>query len=255
MKLIGFSNKFYTLWSYSEEPLYKSINNEYYQYGIKQIYNYIKNISFDLDKVKELYPNVQIDDDLRGKSQSWSKEPKFEYPDKYFHFGKYESQLISECTDKSYLIWYFENGLYKEQERYNITKNRLIELGCVFYNDIIFTSIELLNNHIEKLSNQIEKSKKINETYDKYNKSGIFSYNFYSSLNSEGNYSDSSYEFRFNNFSQQYYAGYEYGLPIMNGKSKRIKNKVLEMEVVTEEDKTFGNKYFRVLSLKSIKNI
>ena len=52
MKLIGFSNKFYTLWSYSEEPLYKSINNEYYQYGIKQIYNYIKNISFDLDKVK-----------------------------------------------------------------------------------------------------------------------------------------------------------------------------------------------------------
>jgi len=253
MKLIGFANKFYTLWSYSEEPLYSTINNQSYQYGIKQIYNYIKNISFDLDKVKELYPNVEIDDELRGKSESWTKEPKFEYPSEYFHFGKYEGKLINECTDQSYLIWYFENGVY--DERYKITKNRLIELGCRFYDDMLFSSIELLNQHIEKISNQIELSKIASETYDKYKTSGIFSYNFYSSLSSEGNYRDSSYEFRFNDFSQQYYAGYEYGLPTINGKSKRIKNKILEMEVITEEDKTFGDKYLRVISLKSVKNI
>jgi len=253
MKLIGFANKFYTLWSYSEEPLYRTINTESYQYGIKQNYNYIKNISFDLDKVKELYPDVKIDEELKGKSQSWSKEPKFEYPDKYFHFGKYESQLISECKDQSYLIWYFETGVYGE--RYEIVKNRLIELGCYFYNDILFTSKELLDQNIEHEKKEFDNKKIIAETYEKYKISGIFSHNFYHSLNSEGNYRDNSFEFRFNEYSQQSYSGYDYGLPLMNGKSKRIKNKVLEMEVITEEDKTFGDKYFRVLSLKSVKNI
>ena len=253
MKLIGFANKFYTLWSYSEEELYTTVNNQPYKYGVKQIYSYIKNISFDLDKVKELYPNVKIDDDLKGKSASWSTEPKIQYPAECFHFGKYEGSFISECTDKSYLIWYFENGVY--DERRTITTNRLIELGCYFYNDILFQSIELLNQYTDHIKKQAEISKMIIETYEKYKISGIFSYNFYNSLSSEGHYRDNSFEFRFNEFSQQCYAGYDYGLPLMNGKSKRIKNKVLEMEVITEEDKTFGNKYLRVLSIKSIKNI
>lgn len=253
MKLIGFANKFYTLWSYSEEPLYRTINNEHYQYGIKQNYNYIKNISFDLDKVKELYPDVSIDDDLRGKSQSWSNEPRFEYPAKFFHFGRYEGKLISECTEQPYLIWYFENGVYGE--RHDITKTRLIELGCGFYEDTVFSSVELLNEYVERIANQVERSKMISETYEKYKTPGIFSYTFYHSLNSSGNYVDSSFDFHFNEYSEQYYAGYNFGLPLMNGKAKRIKNKVIEMEVVAVENGIFSDNFFKVLSIKFIKNI
>jgi len=253
MELIGFANKFYTLWSYSEEPLYSTVNNQSYQYGIRQIYNYIKNISFDLDKVKELYPDVVIDDELKGKSASWTTEPKFEYPAECFHFGKYQGQLISECKDQSYLIWYYENGLY--DERLTITKNRLVELGCGFYDDMIFSSIELLNQYTERITKQAELSKIICETYDKYKTPGIFSYDFNHSLNSEGNYADASFDFHFNEYSEQYYSGYNFGLPLMNGKAKRIKNKVLEMEVVTVENDELDYKYFKVLSLKSVKNI
>jgi len=252
MNLIGFSNKYYTLWSYSEEPLYTTIGEKSFQYGIKQNYNYIKNISFDLEKVKELYPDVTIDDDLRGKSESWSKEPKFVYPDEYFHFGKYEGSLISKCNDQSYLMWYFQNGVYNE--RYNIVKNRLIELGCAFYEDMIFSSVELCNEHIEKINNIEKREKEISEIYDKYKTPGIFYHNFYHSLDDQGRYGDRMFDIRFDDYSENFYAGYTYGLPRINGKAKRIKNKVLEMNVVTTINE-FGDKYFKVLSVNSIKNI
>ena len=63
MKVIGFANKFYTLWNVTS----KVVESKYSKDTLVTN-TYIKNISMDIDKVKELYPDVEIDESLRGHS-------------------------------------------------------------------------------------------------------------------------------------------------------------------------------------------
>ena len=84
---IGFSNKYYTLWQIEEEtrPLGNGCN-----YVVTHYY-YIKNISFDKDKALAKYPNASLDENLRGKTASWSSRPKEVWTNvDVFRFGKYK---------------------------------------------------------------------------------------------------------------------------------------------------------------------
>ena len=136
MKFIGFANKFYTLWDVTS----KVVESKYSKHTIVTN-TYIKNISTDIDKVKELYPGVEIDESLRGHSCTFEyiKERKEINTDK-FNFGKYEGQLISECNDESYLIWFFDNC---DVERKKNVEERLVKLGFIVKNDTIFTQEEI----------------------------------------------------------------------------------------------------------------
>ena len=136
MKVIGFANKFYTLWDVTS----KVVESKYSKDTLVTN-TYIKNISMDIDKVKELYPGVEIDESLRGHSCTFEyiKEQKEINTDK-FSFGKYEGKLISECTDNSYLRWFFDNC---DGERKQNVEARLVELGFVIKDDMIFTQEEI----------------------------------------------------------------------------------------------------------------
>ena len=201
MKVIGFANKFYTLWDVTS----KVVESKYSK-DILVTNAYIKNISMDIDKVKELYPGVEIDESLRGHSCTFEyiKEQKEINTDK-FNFGKYEGKLISECTDKNYLCWLFDNC---DGERKQNVEARLIELGFVIKDDIIFTQeeIEILFNR--NLSIESDNSNKCYGVYR--NEDGIL--------------------FKFNDVKINYYNGFEYGLSLVNGKAKRIKNKTIKIK-------------------------
>jgi hypothetical protein len=110
-KIIGFATKFYTLWNYEAIPQYRldSYGN-YHQTGVEHKYCYCKNLSTNLDKVKSLFPDVEIDTELRGTS-SFTRNEKLDLPDNYFWFGKYAGKLIDEVIefDFRYCLWSAEN--------------------------------------------------------------------------------------------------------------------------------------------------
>jgi hypothetical protein len=74
-------------------------------------YTFHKNISKDLDKVKELYPDVSIDEGLRGISRSFSKKGTEDLSPELIKFGKYYGMTISEIAEKDfdYLLWLRDN--------------------------------------------------------------------------------------------------------------------------------------------------
>lgn len=110
-KIIGFATQFYTLWDYEAVPQYKTDSyGNHHQTGVSHNYYYIKNVSTDLDKVKALFPNVEIDTDLRGTS-SFTRNEKLSLPENFFWAGKYAGKLIDDILeiDFKYCLWSAEN--------------------------------------------------------------------------------------------------------------------------------------------------
>jgi hypothetical protein len=151
-KLIGFANKYYTLWNYSEEIQYITDSyGNHHKSGVKQSYDYIKNISFDIDKVKEIHPNVTIDESLRGKSWSWSNVEHIDLPNNIFWGGKYRGKLIDEIlvSDFGYCEWansqwnsvktylsthpFYLEGIAEKERQHNefLNKSGIVTVGDV----------------------------------------------------------------------------------------------------------------------------
>ena len=217
MKFIGFANKFYTLWDVTS----KVVESKYSKHTIVTN-TYIKNISTDIDKVKELYPGVEIDGSLRGHSCTFEyiKERKEINTDK-FNFGKYEGQLISECNDESYLIWFFDNC---DVERKKNVEERLVKLGFIVKNDTIFTQEEIEKQ--EQIERMLSNKEELEVTFDRN-----LSVEFDSSNKCYGVYrNEDGILFKFNDVKLNYYNGFEYCLPLVNDKAKRIKNKTVKIK-------------------------
>lgn len=110
-QIIGFAKHFYTLWNYEAVPQYKTDSyGNHHQTGVDHKYYYVKNVSIDLGKVKSLFPNVEIDAELRGTS-SFTRNEKLDLPSNYFWAGKYTGKLIDEVLefDFKYCLWSAEN--------------------------------------------------------------------------------------------------------------------------------------------------
>ena len=110
-QIIGFTTQFYTLWNYEAVPQYKTDSyGNHHQTGVDHKYYYIKNVSTDLDKVKALFPHVEIDIELRGTS-SFTRNEKLDLPENYFWGGKYAGKLIDDIleVDFKYCLWSAEN--------------------------------------------------------------------------------------------------------------------------------------------------
>lgn len=118
-QVIGFANTFYTLWDFRVETHY--VMNSYGQYfpsGSTTYYFYRKNISIDLDKVKTLYPDLTIDDSLRGKTSSWDKDDVIQLPNDHFWFGKYYGRKVDEIliSDMNYCNWVVDTNSSSQAE-------------------------------------------------------------------------------------------------------------------------------------------
>jgi hypothetical protein len=112
--IIGFASQYYTLWTYRTETTY--VTDAYGKHWPSQNYTYYtfhKNISKDVDKVKELYPDVSIDEGLRGQHRSFSVKGKKDLTPELIKFGKYTGYTISEIAemDFDYLLW-LRNNVY-----------------------------------------------------------------------------------------------------------------------------------------------
>lgn len=115
--VIGFATQYYTLWSYRTDGTYVTdAYGKHHKTGNVTYYTYLKNVSKSLDTARELYPNLSIDEGLRGKTRSFSTKGKEEKPSGYFWFGKHYGKLVAEVAkeDFGYCQWAVENSYDNE---------------------------------------------------------------------------------------------------------------------------------------------
>jgi hypothetical protein len=216
-KIIGFATQFYTLWNYEAVTQHKQDSyGKYHKTCVEHKYYYIKNISRDIDKVKSLFPNVEIDNELRGTS-SFTRNEKFDLPNNYFWAGKYADNLIDDVmnVDFNYCLW--------SAEKYNMP---------------YITNHPKYIAHIEAIEKQkhieIEKAQtvKVGDVIElEFSKNGY---------NADDNYTECWTEAKLGDTILKVLCGgvkavngmYPYLMPFVNGKAQKTKGKKIEVKVL-----------------------
>ena len=224
MLVIGFATQFYTLWE-------KNVHTKP-EIGTFTEYRFVKNISTDLDKVKALYPDVEIDMGLKGNRSFVVYEKTFvKEPNDCFQFGKYKGQKIADSTDYNYLAWYYDAA-------YCETEDGLVNAECVrVVLEPLGYSFSDCGRYCfdpETTKYRAERNKAIAEAMERV-KSGNVDFIAEKNLDYEGYIVANEIEYEFENYKVLNYAGYEYGLPTLKGKGKKIKGKKV---VVTDFEVT-----------------
>jgi len=230
---IGFANKFYTLWSITEET--KPLGNGR-SYMITH-YMFIKNISFEKEVAMKKYPNIPVVENLRGKTASWYTTKEVWDNVDTFRFGKYKYDKIETVNDLAYIAWYW-NQIDGEHKAYvsDILKTNGYEIRTNTYTtyydetrtaEYLMSPEDLANERMNLAEfNVILNKCKNNETIEI-----IPEYN----LDDKGDYRNGDVIFHFNNIKENWYNGYPYYLPVLNGKSKRFKNKNVKINKYSYE--------------------
>lgn len=135
MYYIGFATQFYTLWEVeSSEKWSTNPSDDHYVSGINTAYIFHQNLSFDLEKAKERAKELtgiipQFDENLQGKTQSWSTFNNVPFPSELFEFGNFAGCRIVECTDEWQLMRvYYESA---DSRRRVYARRALINLGSL----------------------------------------------------------------------------------------------------------------------------
>lgn len=222
---IGFANKFYTLWNITEEtrPLGNGCN-----YVVTH-YTYIKNISFDKETALAKYPNATLDENLHGKTASWSSQPKEVWDNvNCFRFGKFKYERIDSKADNNYLEWYWNQLPLGDHKDYvsSYLEGIGYEIRSWGSDNQYLMSPEALEN--ERLE-EIEKNKVLVELAKNEPLNICIDHN----PNYAGNCRIGDVIYHFQQVHENYYQGFEYYLPVLNGKQKRIKNKNLVIKNFT----------------------
>lgn len=218
MEYIGKSNKFYTLWEVTSNSMTTSRGEKYTV--IHHVY--IKNISFDLNKAKEKYPNAIVDESLRGHS-SWVSYDYPKPPVDEFCGGKYRGEKIAECTDLSYLHWAWDNSNIIPYESREVVIGILEKAGYRKINDTHIATPE----EVEKIEKSFIECEEYEELLEKEGKLTI---TCPKNLDEEGELIIDNLTLEFPDFKTIDYYDYRYSLPIdSTGKGKKIKNKSVEI--------------------------
>jgi hypothetical protein len=233
MITIGKANKFYTLWNINKVEMW---SGPYRYYNVN--YNFIKNVAMDknkaIKKVEAVYGKKYILDETVRGSGSWIKNgwKKRQYvcngPNTVIGFGKYSENTLQEVwdIDKEYITWLSETS-----------------------NVDIASSITKCDFWIKHLQEQeVEKNKK-SASINTIDYDDVIEVTFDGNLKIADNIAyynhkigDLILTLQFKHFKTYYYAGYEYGLPVITvGKKKsgkRIKNKTYKLKL---KPLTFGD--------------
>ena len=111
-KVIGFANVYYTLWNVREETIYYTApSGTVFPSYVTYYYDYVKNISTDLEKVKALYQDTEIDYELKGTNSFVIEKKDVDLTPEILKFGKYAGRDVREICkeDLNYIVFCIEN--------------------------------------------------------------------------------------------------------------------------------------------------
>lgn len=218
-QVIGLATKFYTLWNYEAVTQYRSDSyGKYHPVGIDHKYYFIKNISTDLDKVTSQYPNLQIDMGLRGTT-TFVENEKLDLPVGYFWGGKYSGRLIDEVieTDLQYCIW-SANNYFNQNSEYIMSHPKYIQH---------FEEIERENNLLIEQAQTVKVGDVVELEFisNGYNSNDDNTECWVSAILGDTEISVCC------NGVKRVSGRYPYLMPMINGKTKKTKGKVVSVTV------------------------
>lgn len=150
--IMGFTNKYYTLWTRSN-PYTKFVGG---YIETKVDYTYYQNLSFDKDKalgkMNERYSSFEIDLDLRGNKSFFvlvSKKVDPQYRETTFMFGKYRGHTFDSINDQSYKVWYALNA--DSETRPETLLQQLVDSGSIFHWNGRYVTPEVLISEVSNI--------------------------------------------------------------------------------------------------------
>ena len=221
--VIGFATKFYTLWSTSEHTVDAG--------GGKRIryteYCYCGKISTSRETAMSKYPGLAIDENLRGKTRSWTRQEYIWDNVDMFRFGKYKGGEINENCDAGYLEWYFGavEGEHRDYVASVLRKLGYVIEGSVCYSPDVLKEMadakEAKERVISAANEGVQVRLFIGRNPDEDGAIRVDNPAEEGYLNTDG------LRFRFREVAERYYDGYVYYMPCVNGKAKRVKGKTI----------------------------
>jgi len=229
---IGFANRYYTLWSIEKTPKYvMDAYGKHWLVGYDTKYSYHKNIAFELSKVISLYPNVEIMEDLKGKTSSWVSKNEDDLCPQIMKFGKYRGMNLDDLveSDFKYVLWLCENSRNSSNGKYAMT-------------------LDKVKNHFDEIQNNANSAIETKKNaflslledgfYDFVPERNLRICNDYTiehaTLSIDNDDLAVTFKFVRGTFAEYEYDGFPYGLPLVKGKAKRIKGKLVRFEFVND---------------------
>lgn len=219
---IGYSYKggFYTLWEITTHETYSPVGRRIYK-----LYKYVKNISKNKEAAFSKYPDAVFDDSLAGPSFSKLDHIEYDSTTKYA-YGKYSGQEINEVDDRDYLGWYYINMddyIHADSEDFFENHKKFVEQVLHEKYDWVFENGKLYNEY--EYAMMIVAKKNINEVLTKKENHENLEFIADNNVDGYGKIEINGVNYQFSKVSHHSYAGYSYYLPVLNGKSKRIRGK------------------------------
>ena len=231
MFIITLAHKYYALWE-----KFTRVNNTSYGYTeTRNYYRFVKNLGKDLERAKAKYSEAEVNLKInRFHSSEEVYEKRVWTGFDHIRFGKYFRTPIRECYDFSWLEWYYDT-IEDNTKHKDAVEEWLLENGYLLKK--IGSSYYLISPLEQKRSTM--KSDKYREILEKVNNNEPINFFIEKNLDYHGEYFDRPSEIRyhFNHYNTYSYEGYPYGLPLLNGKAKRIKFKNLVLTSYTYEEK------------------
>ena len=238
--VIGFSNKYFTLWE-------KGIDHWYY----------VKNISMDEETAKAKYPGLEVNRNFRGTRPIAFTKVEIPSFDGTFSKGKYKGIEIEGSQDEDYMKWYVESEVYSTKEEKEAIIKEVEKFGHWKWETTTYTyeysEDETREGSFSRFRRIPPKEELIEiERINKELLSGTFEIFIEKNPDDLGYYTyydkfNTSYTIQFENVKEMYYNGYTYGLPTINGKAKRVKNKTLKLtDVYVNDNNIFVVKNFEI---------
>jgi len=257
MKTIGFAGTFYTLWDVEIVPNYVTLRTargeSQHHSGNTIRYTYFRNLSKDLLEAIKKAGTDNVDESLRGQTRSFERSESFDYPVEYFSRGYNKGSLISECMSIRDLVWALENE-WSEERRVCIER-QMGTVGMVKYEGKWYNS-QCDADKVIAEKQQVEAERLRSEAIlSKYAEQGIYEFICERNPASDGCvYIQSDGVFvEFREIGCNSYKGFDYYLPMVNGKCKRVKGKIIKATVKVIESKCHGGLVLDIISFEILK--
>ena len=230
--VIGFATKFYTLWSMNEHTVDVG-DGKRIRYTE---YCYCGKISTSRETAMSKYPGLAIDENLRGKTRSWTRQEYVWDNVNTFRFGKYKGGEINENCDTDYLEWYFGavDGEHRDYVASVLRKCGYVIEGSTFYSPKVLKEIadakEAKERVISAANEGVQVRLFIERNPDEDGAIRVVNPAEEGYLNTDG------IRFWFREVAERYYDGYIYYMPCINGKAKRVKGKTILATISYNKD-------------------
>ena len=205
----------------SYEPL-----DEYRRY---KVYNYKKIAVFN-DLAPELQDNIYCFNHRRS-----FEEREVEYIVKdVFQFGKYANRKIAEVNDLKYTSWYYT--VVKDEESKKFIHDFLYDNWYDFRKNADGEEYVITPKRVKY---EEERDKKMANFIKNLDPSKKYYLEPKHNPNGEGKITIDDITYTFPKVERYYYEDFCYFLPVCNGKSKRVKNKILECSLMNLDNEIY----------------